>query len=72
MYVSAQCKNQDNSGIVLHKVGIPTLTADSGIVPDNSRIAQGICIILWSDMVRVQNRNRRGQSKNLEGKVRIV
>ena len=36
------CRNRDNSGIVLRKVGIPTLSADSGIVPDNSRIAQGI------------------------------
>ena len=39
---SAQSRNRDNSGIVLRKVGIPTLSADSRIVPDNSRIAQGI------------------------------
>ena len=38
---SAQSKNRYNSGIVLRKVRIPTLSADSGIVPDNSRIAQG-------------------------------
>ena len=43
---SAQCRNRDDSGIVLRKVGIPTLSADSGIVPDNSRIAQGIYILL--------------------------
>ena len=43
---SAQCRNWDNSGIVLRKVGIPTLSADSGIVLDNSRIAQGIYILL--------------------------
>ena len=47
MYIcSAQCRNQDNSGIVLGKVGIPTLSADSGIVPDNSRIAQGLYVVL--------------------------
>ena len=67
---SAQSRNQDNSGIVLRKVGIPTLSADSGIVPDNSRIAQGIHVVLWSDMVSAQSRNRRGQSKNLKGRVR--
>ena len=43
---SVQCRNRDNSGIVLRKVGIPTLSADLGIVPDNSRIAQGIYILL--------------------------
>ena len=37
---SAQRKNRYNSGILLRKVGILTLSADSGIVPDNSRIAQ--------------------------------
>ena len=42
MLCAAQRRNRDNSGIVLHKVGIPTLSASSGIVPDNSRIAQGI------------------------------
>ena len=36
----AQSKNRYNSGIVLRKVGILTLSANSGIVPDNSRIAQ--------------------------------
>ena len=41
---SAQSKNQYNSGIVLRKVGILTLSANSGIVPDNSRIAQGIYV----------------------------
>ena len=67
---SAQCRNRDNSGIVLRKVGIPTLFADSGIVPDNSRIAQGIHVVVWSDMVSAQSRNRRGQSKNLKGRIR--
>ena len=43
---SAQHRNLDNSGIVLHKVGIPTLSADSRIVPDISRIVQGIYILL--------------------------
>ena len=57
---SAQCKNPDNSGIVLRKVGIPTLSTDSGIVPDNSRTAQGIHVVLWSDMVSAQSRNMRG------------
>ena len=41
---SAQSKNWYNSGIVLRKVGILTLSANSGIVPDNSRIAQGIYV----------------------------
>ena len=39
---SAQCKDWDNSGIVLLKVGIPTLSVDSGIALDTSRIAQGM------------------------------
>ena len=39
---SAQSKNRCNSGIVLRKVGILTLSTNSGIVPDNSRIVQGI------------------------------
>ena len=43
---SAQYRNRDNFGIVLRKVGIPTLSAGTGIVPDNSRIAQGIYILL--------------------------
>ena len=41
-YISAQSKNRYNSGIVLRKVRILTLSANSGIVPDNSRIAQEI------------------------------
>ena len=41
---SAQCRNRGNSGIVQRKVGIPALSADSGIVPDNSRIAQEIYV----------------------------
>ena len=45
---SAQSENRYNSGIVtilelyLRIVRTPTLSADSGIVPDNSRIAQGV------------------------------
>ena len=39
---TAQCKNWDNSRIFLRNVGISTLSADSRIVSDNSRIAQGI------------------------------
>ena len=41
---SAQSKNRYTSGTVLRKVGIFTLSANSGIVPDNSRIAQGIYV----------------------------
>ena len=41
---SAQSKDRYNSGIVLRKVGILTLSANSGIVPDNSRIAQVIYV----------------------------
>ena len=41
---SAQSRNRYNSGIVLRKVGILTLYANSGIVPDNSRIALEISI----------------------------
>ena len=44
--------------MVLRKVGIPTLSADSGIVQDNSRIAQGIYVILWSDMVSAQSKKK--------------
>ena len=66
---SAQCRNRDNSGIVLRKVGIPTLSTDSGFVPDNSRTAQGI-VVLWSDMVTAQSKNRRGQSKNLKSRIK--
>ena len=67
---SAQSRKRDNSEIVLRKVRVPTLSANSGIVPDNSRIAQGIYVVLWSDMVSAQSRNRRGQSKNLKGRIR--
>ena len=38
---SAQSKNRYDFGTVLRKVGILTLSANSGIVPDISRIAQG-------------------------------
>ena len=41
---SAQSKNRYNSVFVLRKVGILILSANSGIVPDNSRIAQGIYV----------------------------
>ena len=68
-YVLRNVGIADNSGIVLHKVGIPTLSADSGIVPDTSRIAQEIHVVLWSDMVSAQSRSRRGQSKNLKGRI---
>ena len=60
-------RSRGNSGIVLRKVGIPTLYVDSGIVPDSSRI--GIHVLLWADMVSAQSRNRRGQSKNLKGRI---
>ena len=50
--------NLENSRNVLRSVGISTLSAHSGIVPDNSRIAQGIYIVLWSDLVCAQGRNR--------------
>ena len=36
--------HKKDSGIVLRKVGILTLSANSGIVPDKSRIAQGIYV----------------------------
>ena len=65
MYIClAQSNNRYNSGIVLRKVGMPTLSADSGIVLENSRIAQGIYIVLSSDMICAQRRNRVGQSRN--------
>ena len=70
VYVLRNCRNRDSSGILLRKVGIPTLSADSGIVPDNSRIAEGIYVVLQSDTVSAQSRNRRRQSKNLKGRVR--
>ena len=45
MYIcSAKSKNRYNSGIVLRKVGILTLSANTGIVLDNSRIAHGIYV----------------------------
>ena len=56
-------KNRYNSGIVLRKVGIPTLSANSGIVPDNSKIAHVIYIVLLSDMICVQSTNRVGHTK---------
>ena len=49
---------------MLRKEEIHTLTANSGIVPDNSRIAQGIYIVLSSGMICAQSRNRVGQSRN--------
>ena len=39
---STQSKDRYNSGIVLCKVRILTLSTNSGIVPDSSRIAQEI------------------------------
>ena len=60
---SAQSKNRYNSVIVLHTVGNSTLYADSGIVPDNTIIVQGIYIVLSSDMICGQSRNRVGQSR---------
>ena len=45
----------------------PTLSADSRIVPDNSRIALGIYIGLSSDIICAQSKNSVGQSKNLMG-----
>ena len=41
---SAQIKNRYISRIVLRKVGILILSANFGIEPDNSRIAQGIYV----------------------------
>ena len=44
---SAECRNPGNSGIVLLKVGIPTLSADSRIVPDSSKdCPRDICRII--------------------------
>ena len=59
-------KNQDISRIVLRKVRISTLSASSGVIQDNSRIAQGVYIVLMSNLVCTQSRNRRGQSKHLK------
>ena len=64
---SAQSKNRYDSGIVPAQSRNPTLSADSGIVPDNSRIAQGIYIGLPSDIICAQSKNRVGQSRNLMG-----
>ena len=64
---SAQSKNRYDSGIVPAQSKNPTLSADSGIVPDNSRIAQGIYIVLSSDIICAQSRNRVRQSRNLMG-----
>ena len=72
---SAQSKNRYNSGIVLGKVGILTLSANSGIVPDNSRIAQGVSLVYrlgvrpcakweWLDKVRMGKVGSVGQSEN--------
>ena len=44
----------------LRKVGIPTLSANSRIVPVNSRIVQG----KWRAAICAQSRNRLGQSRN--------
>ena len=54
---SAQSKNRYNSGIVLRKVRILTLSANCGIVPNNSRIAQEICIVIDKVNVPAQNGN---------------
>ena len=64
---SAQSKNRYDSRIVPAQSRNPTLSADSGIVPDNSRIAQGIYIGLPSDIICAQSKNRVGQSRNLMG-----
>ena len=64
---SAQSKNRYDSGIVPAQSRNPTLSADSGIVPDNSRIAQGIYIVLSSGIISAQSRSRVGQSRNLMG-----
>ena len=64
---SAQSKNRYDSGIVPAQSRNPTLPANSGIVPDNFRIAQGIYIGLPSDIFCVQSKNRVGQSRNLMG-----
>ena len=70
MYIyrcSAQSKNLYDSGIVPAQSRNPTLSVDSGIVPDNSRIVQGIYIVLSSDIICAQSWNRVEQSKNLIG-----
>ena len=68
MYIySAQSKNQYNSGIVPAQSRHPTVSTDSGIVPDNSSIAQGIYIVLSSCIICAQSRIRVGKSRNLMG-----
>ena len=42
MYVQRKVRIGTIPELYLHIVRIPTLSADSGIVPDNSRIAQGV------------------------------
>ena len=63
----AQSKNWYDSGIVPAQRRNLTLSADSGIVPANSRIAQRIYIVLSSNIILAQSRKRVGQSKNLIG-----
>ena len=62
---SAQSKNWYDSGIVPAQSRNPTLSATSGTVPDYSRIAQDIYIMLSSDSICAQSRNRVGQSRNV-------
>ena len=64
---SAQSKNRYDSGIVPAQSRNHNLSAYSGIVPDNFRIAQGIYIVLSSDIFCAQSRNRVGQSRNVMG-----
>ena len=42
IYVQRKVRIGTIPELYLHIVRIPTLSADSGIVPDNSRIAQGV------------------------------
>ena len=63
-FCSAQSKNRYDSGIVPAQSRNPTLSADSGIEPDNSRIAQGIYIVFSSAVTSAQSRNMVGQSRN--------
>ena len=42
VYVQRKVRISTIPELYLRKVRIPTLSADSGIVPDNSRIAQGV------------------------------
>ena len=41
-----QCINQDDLEMVVRQVGNPTNSTDVEIVPDKSRTAQGIYIVL--------------------------